>query len=278
MSSRTASSRAFVAAALTIVVAGLLAGCGDDEGSDAAVAPQIQRGTALDGTAWMLRSYVDGSGSTVDAVASPPATLTFRADSVSGTTPCNNFTGTYQVEGDDELTIELGPVTEKACTDDDANAEEAAVLAALPTVASYSAGDDTLTLSNADGDATLVYDASTVTLEGVQWVATGVNDGNDALVSTALTENLTATFGADGVMTGSGGCNDFSAEYTTSGRDSLTIGPVASTRMACADDVTQAEAEYFTALGEVATYEINGTTLTLRDASGAMQVTYAARP
>ena len=34
------------------------------------------------------------------------------------------------------------------------------------------------------------------------------------------------------------------------------------------------ENAYFTALGNVATFDIKGTTLTLRDSGGAIQVTY----
>ena len=42
----------------------------------------------------------------------------------------------------------------------------------------------------------------------------------------------------------------------------------------CDADAMALESEYVAALGKAATYEITGDRLTLRDASGAMQVTY----
>jgi heat shock protein HslJ len=45
--------------------------------------------------------------------------------------------------------------------------------------------------------------------------------------------------------------------------------------MACEDNLMQIESQYTAALAKVTTYQIEGTTLTLRAADGATQVTYA---
>ncbi len=258
----------------------MLAACGDDSdsSSDASGAPQAQSASsddALTGTSWLLSEVPTSSGPTLDAAARRAATLEFADGSVSGSTGCNDFSGTYTVDGD-ALTIELGPMTQKACTDTALQAQEAAIVERLPKVASYAATDDGLTLSDESSAALLIYAVNDTALAGTSWAATGVNNGKDAVSSTALTDKLTAVFGPDNILSGSGGCNTFTAEYTVAGSDGLQIGAIASTRMACADDVMQLESEYFAALGNTVSYKISGDSLTLRDGDGATQVTYTA--
>ena len=112
------------------------------------------------------------------------------------------------------------------------------------------------------------------TLAGTSWQATGINNGKEAVVSQEGTEKVTAQFGADGTLSGSGGCNTYSGPYTTSGADQITIGALASTEMACPEPAMEIEQMYFAALANVATYQIEGTTLTLRDAGGATQAAF----
>ncbi len=85
-----------------------------------------------------------------------------------------------------------------------------------------------------------MYSADATTLVG-DWTATGVNNGSGGVETNAQTEALTATFAEDGSLSGSGGCNTFNAGYTVEGADGLTIGPIASTKMACPDEVMTAE-------------------------------------
>ncbi len=60
---------------------------------------------------------------------------------------------------------------------------------------------------------------------------------------------------------GFGGCNRFFGSYETSGQ-SLTLGALGATRMACPEGMDQ-EQELFTALGTVTRYEIHGSKLML---------------
>jgi heat shock protein HslJ len=252
-----------------------LAACGDDSGSSAAstAAPaQAQSQTGLAGTSWILSSFKTPSGSSVDAVTSAPAALAFTADDkVSGSTGCNDFSGTYTSD-EEALTITLGPMTQKACTDPALTAQETALVAQLAKVASYTSDSTGLTLKDSSGATVLAYAPGLSGVEGA-WTATGVNNGKGAVQTTTQTEQITAVFGPDGDRAGSGGCNDYNATYAVSG-DALTLGPVAATKKACADDVMTEENAYFAALGNVATFDIKGTTLTLRDSQGATQVTY----
>lgn len=66
---------------------------------------------------------------------------------------------------------------------------------------------------------------------------------------------------------GFGGCNNYFTEASINAQ-ALTFGPAAATRMACAPDLMTDEAAYFTALGAVASYELEGQGLRLLDAAG----------
>ena len=152
-------------------------------------------------------------------------------------------------------------------------AQEAAVVAALPQAASFTA-ETSLVLQDADGATLLTFAPGMSSLAGTSWQATGINNGKEAVVSEGGNEKVTATIGADGTLSGSGGCNTHTGPYTSSGADQITIGTLASTEMACEEPAMQIEQMYFAALANVATYQIDGNTLTLRDANGAMQATF----
>src|SRR5262249_2959727 len=124
------------------------------------------------------------------------------------------------------------------------------------------------------GAAMLIYNTNSSSLEGTSWTATGVNNGQGGVQSTALTGTISAAFRAEGALTGFAGCNQYTSTYQTSGTDGLTITDVATTRKACEADVMTLESQYTTALEKAASYSVSGTTLTIRDADGATQATF----
>jgi len=85
---------------------------------------------------------------------------------------------------------------------------------------------------------------------------------------------ITAEFGADGAMTGSGGCNTYNAAYTVTG-ESITIENIASTLMACGDPQATAETAYFGALEKVNVWAIAAGSLTLTGTGGQPTLVYA---
>ena len=227
---------------------------------------------ALAGTSWLLTTYASTSGESVPAVAGTDgAPLTFGGDgSIAGSTGCNRFTGTYTQDGSD-LTLTLGATTEMACVGPVGD-QETAVLAALPLVRSADATSG-LVLTSESGDVLLTYSAALTDLAGTSWQATGINNGVGGVVSSATTSSVTADFGADETLSGSGGCNSYTANYT-SDAGQIAIGPVAATKKACPGDVMDTEQQYFAALEKATAYVIEGTTLTLRDDTGATQVAF----
>lgn len=270
-------------ACTAVLCALLLTGCGDDDGTDTTGSTGSTAGGAtagtnapaapdLVGTSWVLASYQDAQGTAVDAAPGNPATLSFAPEgALSGSTGCNAISGTYATDGTN-LTITLGPSTLRACEDPATEAQELAITQNLPTVSGYTIDGESLTLTDQDGATLFTYTAGISDLANTSWQVIGVNNGKDAVVSTELTEELTAEFGADGTFSGFGGCNQLSGPWATSGTDGLDIGPLAATMMACDAAVSELEAQYQAALEAATTFSIDGNALTLRDAEGATQV------
>ncbi len=67
---------------------------------------------------------------------------------------------------------------------------------------------------------------------------------------------------AEGRISGSNGCNDYSAEYTLDGA-SLELGPITKTQMACQPAADAVEASFDAALANVTGWQIEGEDLIL---------------
>ena len=97
-----------------------------------------------------------------------------------------------------------------------------------------------------------------VTLEDTRWALLELNgktirvEVNDKAPYLELNAKKASAYGF-------GGCNRFFGTYQTSGQ-SLTLGAMGATRMACPEGMDQ-EQELFTVLGAVTRYEIHGSKL-----------------
>jgi heat shock protein HslJ len=67
-----------------------------------------------------------------------------------------------------------------------------------------------------------------------------------------------------GRISGNSGCNSFSGSYTLPSAGRLALGPLASTRMACLENMKD-EADFFSVLGGSVNYQFQGDTLVLFD-------------
>jgi heat shock protein HslJ len=106
------------------------------------------------------------------------------------------------------------------------------------------------------------YGEEALTLEGPTWI----------LERTLRKTEITALF-EKGKVTGSAGCNTYNGEYTTTSGPSgneITIGLLATTRMACEEDIMDQETRYLSALEAAQTYTIKDTTLTIYYPGGAL--------
>ena len=134
----------------SLLILGLVLGCGSDDAEQADVA-------SFEGQPWVLTSGVDVPQ---DVEITWPS-ATFAGGTVGGSTGRNRFTASYTVNGD---SLELGQIasTLMACPPP-ADAIENAYVAALEQVAGWSAEDDDLVLVGADDDELLRYQPATPT-------------------------------------------------------------------------------------------------------------------
>ena len=187
----------------------------------------------------------------------------FRAD-------CNTGGGAYEIH---DGQLELGPaaITQAACPPGSLGKRFAA---SLGSTVGYSRAADRLVLELAAGAGSLVFvPQAELALVGSSWLVRAVNNGRQGVVSAALGSTLTVRFDAEGRISGSAGCNRYSAEFSLRG-DALEIGTTTATRKVCSepDRVMQREAEFLIALGTVARFEQRGERLQLRTAEDALAV------
>ena len=108
------------------------------------------------------------------------------------------------------------------------------------------------------------------TLDGTTWMLESLR-GESALSETTAT----AEFQVDSTMSGSTGCNNYNAAYTTDG-DMITISPGATTLMACPSPIMAQESAFLDALASATTFNIEGAELELINASGAVTAKFSA--
>lgn len=225
----------------------------------------------LSDNTWLVTAYNSGGQAVVGVISGMRLTAVFAADgTVSGNGGCNSFSGTYTTDGRN-ITISPLVSTMMACQED-VMQQETAYLAALQSAATYRLAGDTLELRTATDEMAVLFVAETVPgLAGSNWDVTSYNNGNQAVVSLILDTEITAQFGEDGVLSGFGGCNNYTTSYQVDG-ESITIGPAASTMMFCEapEGVMEQEAQYLAALSTAVTFRIDGPRMEMRDAEGAM--------
>jgi heat shock protein HslJ len=221
-----------------------------------------------------LTEYRAPDGAIVTVLDEVAATATFADGRVAGSTGCNRFTATYTAQDRD---LSIGPVATTLMTClPEREAIERAMTTGLAAAVHQEVVGDTLELTDAAGAVTLrLRAAPALPLVGTAWVAIGINNGRGGLVSALEDVSVTTTLDEAGAIAGSGGCNRYSGPYRIDG-DAITIGPLRSTRMACAapEGIDEQEAAFLAALERVATWTIREGRLQLRDAEGALQADF----
>jgi heat shock protein HslJ len=222
---------------------------------------------ALEATPWVLDVAVLGLPG---AEAAP--TAEFREGSVSGSTGCNHFTGTFTKSWSK---LAIGPLaTTESAGSQAAMAVEREYLARLGRVTSFRVKGDTLALLDDGGGTVLVYAASRDTIEGT-WEITGyLMVSGPGFSSTAIDSAPSAVFAADGSISGGTGCNTYRGQYELDG-PSISIGPLRTTRMACPPELVEQEAGILASLTAAAAFTLAPGTATLLNADGQLVLSLA---
>ena len=86
----------------------------------------------------------------------------------------------------------------------------------------------------------------------------------------------TLEIGQDGRVSGRATCNQFTGTATIAG-DSISFGPLATTRMACAEALMLQERNYLAALAQAKQYEVQGSTLFIHIGGGSEPLRFTTR-
>lgn len=193
--------------------------------------------------------------------------LSFADNQVNAQAGCNMMSGPYTIEGDHLRTTQMS-MTEMGC--DQPRQAQDEWLARFLTDTRFALVGDTLTMTDGTAQLTLM-DEEVVTpdqpLEGRRWVLESIVSG-DAVSSVPV--GVTAAIQVDGGRINvEAGCNrgGGSVEVTS---DTLRLGPIATTKMACEAGPMSVETAVLSVLtGEVA-YTIDADQLTLSAATGGL--------
>jgi heat shock protein HslJ len=246
-------------ATATVAFVGLLSGC-------ASMPPAVDT-PDLDGTAWVLsalpgRTLLPGRG----------VTLRFDGGLASGTDGCNRYAVPY-AEASSKVTFERGGLSTQMACPPEVMQQASAFMGNLTGTSSYRIESGQLQLVGADGAVLATLAPQPQGVAGSSWRVTGYNNGKQAVVSVLGDTTLTMAFSADGRVSGSAGCNNYSGTYTATG-STLSFGPAASTRKMCAqpERIMEQEQQFLQALETVAAARQEGDRLELRTAHGALAV------
>jgi heat shock protein HslJ len=243
-----------------LLLAAVLAGCADDD--SATTDP-----SALQGVSWVHTSGVE-----VEGWEAAPPSLTFEEERVAGFSGCNRFGGTFTA-GDGTLEIAELSVTQMGCPSP-ADEVERAFLDAFERVARWRLDGDELVLADGEDEEVLRFAPGTPV---GSWAATGfVREG---VFQTLLPgAEITLELGEDGDVSGSAGCNTYTATYEVDAA-SIEISPPGATRRSCAEPagVMEQERAYLDALTTAKQYRLDGASLQLLDADGSGLVSFTRR-
>jgi len=197
----------------------------------------------------------------------PDGRYALRAD-------CNTGSGAYTLEGG-RLELLPGPMTAAECGPGSLSDR---FLRLLGQVEGVVQDGDRLVLPLAEEAGAMEFEARRkVALAGTAWLVRSYNNQKQAVVSVMGGTAPSASFGVDARLTGSAGCNRYSAGYAVEG-ERIEIEPAAATRMACAkpEGIMAQEAVFLTALSMSSTWKIQGERLQLRTDGGALAVDLVA--
>lgn len=110
------------------------------------------------------------------------------------------------------------------------------------------------------------------------WYLVSLHDGNGSVPVIPGT-TVTAFFDGQGMVSGTAGCNEYTASYSNGTNTTLTVDPPTSTKKACPspDGVMAQEARYLGELQETRSFSVDGV-LRLMDARGEVVLTYSLTP
>jgi heat shock protein HslJ len=211
--------------------------------AEATAAPQT---IGLSGTRWRLMTL---GGKILDTLAD--ITLDFQDGQAGGNAGCNDYGGAYDAGADGSFSMPDVLSTRRTC--EGVMGLESAYLAGLRDAAHYRLIDDRLELADAGGETLLVFASGMrAALDGTSWTLV-----RSSRMRRIAETQVTIAFD-DGRVTGTAGCNSYSADYATGAHGALAIGAVEVTDMVCGapDGIMEQERAFFDDLSGITFYQI----------------------
>jgi heat shock protein HslJ len=224
---------------------------------------------------WLLVAYGDSTNPTVVAEGSLVTALFAEDGNLSGSGGCNNFSTTYELNGDQ---IKVGPIASTMMFCEQGMEQESAVFAALQSayrIAFSPEGRLEIFYDNTSSvERKLIYTPGETPLEDTVWVLQSLGDpANPTAVESGTV--VTAIFSSEGTVSGSSGCNTYVAGYLA--KDGLMeVEQPISTMMMCTRGMEQ-ETAYLAALTAAESYQISGAKLEIQYDGGKGVLTYTSR-
>jgi heat shock protein HslJ len=262
-----------IAIAIVTLSALALAACGSDDDSPAAEDSLPAVGSAPTADDLADRAFESTEVDGYELVADTTVELAFLADSIAARGGCNSMSGGYEIV-DGTLEVATMASTMMACSDELMAQDDwlSTFLSSNPAIA---LDGGTLTLTGETSSITL--EAITATpLEGTTWTLTGTV-ATEAISSLPADAEATLTI-TDGQAAIQTGCNSGSGTVEVTDT-TMTFGPIATTKMACPDELTALENSVLAVFDGEVTYEIAGDKLSIRKAAadGEIGLEYTAQ-
>jgi heat shock protein HslJ len=226
----------------------------------------------VEGPTWRL-AQISGSEPEGLAGLDRAVRVTFEDGLARGFSGCNNFSGSYQREGN---RLQLGHLasTMLACPEPALSIENA-FRAAFAGTLEFTVDGDRLQASAASGARLLFEREAPPQLAGSSWTVTMFNNNRQAVIGVLGDPEITLEFASEQVS-GSAGCNRYSATYTSDGKR-ISFGPVTATRMTCAEPVMTQEQGFLAALASAVSWRIDGNVLDMHRADSERAIWAVSR-
>ncbi|MCW5206249.1 META domain-containing protein [Desulfobulbus sp. F5] len=217
---------------------------------------------SLNGTSWLLKTL---NGHPLKSSRQP--TLNVENGKAFGYAGCNTYFGKYTEGGGNSFHIENIVITKMACMP---VTQESQFVSALKDATSYHLVGKTMTLKNKKGVSLAVFNSQSQGIKGTSWKV-GEIEGSSIIAGS----KITATFGTNGTVNGSAGCNSYSGSYTSSiSGKQISINKLILTKKMCHKPVgvMMQESQFVEMLKAAKTYRIEANRLTISKADGSRAV------
>jgi len=204
-----------------------------------------------------------------------------RAGTVSGSAGCNLYSASYRINGT-TITVEAVTAT-GAHPAAELSRQESRYLELLAAAASYRVDDGRLILSGPSGRDLLIFsradEPESAPLLGTEWHLARYSTSGSAVAEPIADTWIDLIFYDDGMLSGSAGCNAYSAPYRVN-ETGLTVDRIIATKISASEPagIMEQEAAYLALLRSAAGYRIAGDALVIIDGDGTAILFYEREP